>query len=33
MYRLGWSFATFFSKMGMPLLIKVEIIRDNEANV
>ncbi len=33
MYRLGWPCATFFAEMGMPLLIKVEIIYDNEANV
>ena len=33
MYRLGWPCATFFAEMGMPLLIKVEIIHDNEANV
>jgi len=33
MYRLGWYFATLLAKMGMPLLIKVEIIHDDEANV
>ncbi len=33
MYRLGWPCAAFFAEMGIPLLIKVEIIRDNEANV
>jgi predicted RNase H-like HicB family nuclease len=33
MYRLGWPCATFFAKMGVPLLIKVEIIRDTEADV
>ena len=33
MYRLGWPCATFFVEMGMPLLIKVEIIHDNEVNV
>ncbi len=33
MYRLGWPFAAFFAEMGMSLLIKVEIIHDNEANV
>lgn len=33
MYRLGWPFSAFFSKIGMPLLIKVEIIHDDEANV
>ena len=33
MYRLGWPFAAFFSEMGMPLLIKVEIIHDDEADV
>jgi len=33
MYRLGWPFSAFFSKIGMSLLIKVEIIHDDEANV
>ena len=33
MYRLGWYFATWLAKMGIPLLIKVDIIRDDEANV
>ena len=33
MYRLGWYFATWLAKMGMPVLIKVEIIRDDEADV
>lgn len=33
MYRLGWPCATFFAGMGVSLLIKVEIIHDNEANV
>ncbi|MFI3156798.1 MAG: DUF1902 domain-containing protein [Methylococcaceae bacterium] len=33
MYRLGRPFATLFSEMEMPLLIKVEIIHDDEANV
>ena len=33
MYRLGWPCATFFAEMSVPLLIKVEIIHDNEANV
>ncbi|MBL6986062.1 MAG: DUF1902 domain-containing protein [Methylobacter sp.] len=33
MYRLGWPCATLFAKMGIPLLIKVEIIHDNEADV
>ncbi len=33
MYRLGWPCAAFFASLGMPLLIKVEIIHDNEANV
>ncbi len=32
MYRLGWPCAIFFAAMGMPLLIKVEIIHDNEVN-
>lgn len=33
MYRLGWYFATWLAKLGIPLLIKVEIIHDDEANV
>ena len=33
MYRLGWPCATFFAEMGVSLLIKVEIIHDNEAKV
>jgi hypothetical protein len=33
MYRLGWVFAALLAKMGIPLLIKVEIIHDKEANV
>jgi predicted RNase H-like HicB family nuclease len=33
MYRLGRPCATFFAEMGMPLLIKVEIIHDKVANV
>ena len=33
MYRLGWSFATLLAKIGIPLLIKVDIIHDDEANV
>ncbi len=33
MYRLGWPCAIFFAEMGVPLLIKVEIIHDNEVNV
>jgi len=33
MYRLGWSCATFLAKMGLSLLIKVEIIHDKLANV
>lgn len=33
MYRLGWPFSALFSKIGVPLLIKVEIIHDDEANV
>lgn len=33
MYRLGWYFAEFLAKMGIPLLIKVEIIHDDEVNV
>ena len=33
MYRLGWPGATFLAKMGLSLLIKVEIIHDKLANV
>lgn len=33
MYRLGWIFAKWFAKIGIPLLIKVEIIHDDEAGV
>ena len=33
MYRLGWIFANLLAKLGIPLLIKVEIIHDDEANV
>lgn len=33
MYRLGWPCVTFFAKMGIPLLVKVEIIHDKVANV
>jgi hypothetical protein len=33
MYRLGWPFATFFAEIGLPLLIKVEIIHNPNANV
>lgn len=33
MYRLGWSFATLLAKIGIPLLIKVDIIHDDGANV
>lgn len=33
MYRLGWPCAAFFASFGMPLLIKVEIIHDKEADV
>ena len=33
MYRLGWPCATFFAEMGLSLLIKVEIIHDDDANV
>ena len=33
MYRLGWIFAALLAKIGVPLLIKVDIIHDNEANV
>jgi hypothetical protein len=30
---MGWYFAAWLAKIGLPLLIKVEIIHDNEANV
>jgi hypothetical protein len=33
MYRLGWPCATFLAKMGLSLLIKVEIIHDKLAKV
>jgi hypothetical protein len=33
MYRLGWNFAPLLAKLGVPLLIKVDIIYDDEANV
>lgn len=33
MYRLGWMFATLLANVGIPLLIKVDIIHDDEANV
>jgi hypothetical protein len=33
MYRLGWYFATLLAKIGVPLLIKVDIMHDDEANV
>jgi predicted RNase H-like HicB family nuclease len=33
MYRLGWAFAEFFASMGIPLLIKVDVLFDIEANV
>ncbi len=33
MYRLGWPGATFLAKMGLSLLIKVEINHDKLANV
>ena len=33
MYRLGWIFASLLAKVGIPLLIKVDIIHDDEANV
>lgn len=33
MYRLGWPLAAFVAELGLSLLIKVEIIHDNEANV
>jgi len=33
MYRLSWPCAAFFASLGFSLLIKVEIIHDDEANV
>ncbi|MCX7074462.1 MAG: DUF1902 domain-containing protein [Methylococcales bacterium] len=33
MYRLGWFFSEFFASMGIPLLIKVDVLFDDEANV
>jgi len=33
MYRLGWPLALYFASFGVPLVIKVEIIHDDEANV
>ncbi|MDD5274928.1 MAG: DUF1902 domain-containing protein [Methylovulum sp.] len=33
MYRLSWPCAAFFVDLGLSLLIKVEIIHDDEANV
>ncbi|SJM94945.1 DUF1902 domain-containing protein [Crenothrix polyspora] len=33
MYRLGWPGAALLAGIGIPLLIKVEIIHDTEANV
>ncbi|MFZ2449464.1 MAG: DUF1902 domain-containing protein [Methylovulum miyakonense] len=33
MYRLSWPCATFFAGIGLSLLIKVEIIHDDQANV
>lgn len=33
MYRLGWLFAEFFASIGIPLLIKVNVLYDNEADV
>ena len=33
MYHLGWPLAQFFASMGVPLVIKVEIIHDDDAGV
>jgi len=33
MYRLGWLFAEFFASIGIPLLIKVNVLYDSEVNV
>jgi len=33
MYPLNWPFSMFFASLGVPLLIKVEVIFDAEANV
>lgn len=32
-YRLGWPFARTLAAMGMPMLIRIEAMRDNEAGV
>lgn len=33
MYRLGWPLSMWFAALGMPLLIRVNIIHDDEAQV
>ncbi len=33
MYRLSWPCASFFAKIGISILIKVEIMHDAEVNV
>jgi hypothetical protein len=33
MYRLGWPFSIFLGSIGIPLLIKIEVICDVEAGV
>ena len=33
MYRLSWPLARFLASMGVPLLVKIEILYDPEATV
>jgi hypothetical protein len=33
MYRLRWAFAPLIAKIGLPLLIKVDIMHDDDAAV
>ena len=33
MYPLNWPLSMFFASIGIPLLIQVEVMIDNEANV
>ena len=33
MYRLGWPLSTLFASLGIPLIIKIEVIHDEDANV
>ena len=33
MYPLNWPLSMLFASLGVPLLIKVEVMFDNEANV